>query len=198
MAVPKLILLRAIARNTANWRGGLSRTGSRRRSLAIGSARAFAWIYPNIKKHGGDRDRLFICGQSAGGHLAALLALNRTYLDEVRVPRSAVRGVIPISRVHTVSTIGFGGRHKQLEEASPTTHVKNFGFPMLVVTEDGDAVFQTLKNMFKAAVELERIRDVEFYDAKNRNHIPIVTSTALQKDDPVRLKISEWIKAKSR
>src|SRR5687767_15010899 len=44
-------------------------------------ARAFAWVHANIAKHGGSPDRLYVMGHSAGGHLAALLALDPTYLD---------------------------------------------------------------------------------------------------------------------
>ncbi len=46
-------------------------------------ARAFAWLHANAKTHGGDPDRLFVSGQSAGGHLSALLALDRTYLNQL-------------------------------------------------------------------------------------------------------------------
>jgi arylformamidase len=36
---------------------------------------ALAWITANIDQYGGDPARLFIGGHSAGGHLAALVAL---------------------------------------------------------------------------------------------------------------------------
>src|SRR6516164_2426591 len=37
-------------------------------------ARAFAWTRRHIKEYGGDPDRIFLCGHSAGGHLVSLLA----------------------------------------------------------------------------------------------------------------------------
>jgi hypothetical protein len=37
-------------------------------------ARAFAWLRAHVAEYGGDPDRLFVSGQSAGGHLSALLA----------------------------------------------------------------------------------------------------------------------------
>src|SRR5262249_54396104 len=41
-------------------------------------ARAFAWTHNNIAARGGRADQIFVCGHSAGGHLAALLACDPT------------------------------------------------------------------------------------------------------------------------
>ena len=53
---------------------------------------AFSWVRANIATYGGQPDRVFLMGHSAGAHLAALVAL--TAPDEVR---RAVRGVIAVS-----------------------------------------------------------------------------------------------------
>src|SRR5438876_3974931 len=44
------------------------------------AARAVAWTRKNVGKYGGDANRLFVGGHSAGGHLAALLATDEQYL----------------------------------------------------------------------------------------------------------------------
>ncbi len=41
--------------------------------------RAIAWVKHNIRAYGGDPDRIFIAGGSAGGHLAALAALTPSF-----------------------------------------------------------------------------------------------------------------------
>lgn len=38
-------------------------------------AAALAWTHANIHRYGGDRDNIFVCGHSAGAHLAFLLGL---------------------------------------------------------------------------------------------------------------------------
>lgn len=46
-------------------------------------AKAFAWTQKNIAEYGGDPEQIFVAGQSAGGHLTALLATNTKYLADV-------------------------------------------------------------------------------------------------------------------
>src|SRR2546426_2940784 len=57
-------------------------------------ARAFAWTRANIAKHGGNPEQVFLAGHSAGGHLAALLAADETYLKAEGLKTADVRGVI--------------------------------------------------------------------------------------------------------
>jgi acetyl esterase/lipase len=72
-------------------------------------ARAFAWTRRHIKEYGGDPDRIFLCGHSAGGHLVALLATNESYLKDECLnlkddDRKAIRGVISICGVYLIPT----------------------------------------------------------------------------------------------
>src|SRR6266851_5939819 len=60
-------------------------------------ARAFAWTRRHVKDYGGDPDRIFLCGHSAGGHLVSLLATNEAYLQDESLKlqdadRKAIRG----------------------------------------------------------------------------------------------------------
>ncbi|MGI8898253.1 MAG: alpha/beta hydrolase, partial [Pyrinomonadaceae bacterium] len=47
------------------------------------AAYALRWTRENISDYQGDPERLFLSGHSAGGHLAALIALDANYLDDV-------------------------------------------------------------------------------------------------------------------
>ena len=65
-------------------------------------AAAFAWMYRNIPRYGGDLKRVYLAGDSAGGHLVALLALDPTYLSKYDIPAHAIHGVVSMSGVYDV------------------------------------------------------------------------------------------------
>jgi hypothetical protein len=50
-----------------------------------------------VADHGGDPKRLFVCGHSAGGHLAALLGLRTDWQAARGLPADVIRGALPIS-----------------------------------------------------------------------------------------------------
>lgn len=58
------------------------------------------WLHDHIGEHGGDPDRVFIGGHSAGGHYTALLAVSRRAQTDAGLPASAIRGCLPISGVY--------------------------------------------------------------------------------------------------
>jgi arylformamidase len=57
-------------------------------------AEAITWIHENIKKYGGDKDKLFVIGHSAGAHLAALIATDERRLKVHKKELSIIKGVI--------------------------------------------------------------------------------------------------------
>ena len=61
-------------------------------------AAAFAWSMQHAAEWGGDTNRVFVGGHSAGGHLSALLALDRRYLDAAGAPPVPIRSPGPHPR----------------------------------------------------------------------------------------------------
>lgn len=53
------------------------------------------WVDNNIGRYGGVSDRIFLMGHSAGGHIAAMLAVNENYLDPER--RQNIKGYIGLA-----------------------------------------------------------------------------------------------------
>jgi acetyl esterase/lipase len=60
-------------------------------------AQGVRWVHGNIARFGGDPGRIFLMGHSAGAHIAALLAVERRYLEAVQVPPTAIRGLIGLA-----------------------------------------------------------------------------------------------------
>ena len=110
-------------------------------------ADAIAWIYGNIAQHGGNPERLFIGGHSAGGHYAPLLALTSDWLASRGLPGDAVKGCLPISGVYqfgegsglTMRPRFLGPEDADIDRlASPMNHVSANAPPFLIAygTED--------------------------------------------------------------
>jgi acetyl esterase/lipase len=178
-------------------------------------ARAFAWLRAHAKEYGADPERLYVAGQSAGGHLAALLALHPKYLEEVGVPPEAIRGVIPMSGIYHIPALkrelpgmkmfkdAFGSDPDACRDASPTEFAVRARAPMLVITEadegGGDEGVPASKMVrmstrgFQAALEKAGFKDATFKDAAGRNHLSIVTRMMAKGDDPVRAWIVDFI-----
>ena len=63
--------------------------------MAIDVAKAVKWVKENIKNYGGDPDKIFISGHSAGGHLAALVGIKKEYFSRVGIA-NPLKGIILI------------------------------------------------------------------------------------------------------
>ena len=63
--------------------------------MAIASAKAVKWVKENIVQYGGDPEKVFVSGHSAGGHLAALIAIDNKYFDSLGI-KNPVKGIILI------------------------------------------------------------------------------------------------------
>ena len=63
-------------------------------------ADAVAWVLQHIGEHGGNGERVFVGGHSAGGHYAALLAVTAGWRSVRGLPAQALAGCLPVSGVY--------------------------------------------------------------------------------------------------
>ena len=63
--------------------------------MAEDCAAAVAWVQKNIAEYGGNPDRIFLSGHSAGGHLIGLISTNREYFDNIGL-KNPVKGTMLI------------------------------------------------------------------------------------------------------
>ena len=59
-------------------------------------AKSLGWVHKNIAKHGGDPNRIFVMGHSAGAQLAALLCTDDRYLKAEGVSFDVLKGCVPV------------------------------------------------------------------------------------------------------
>ena len=117
------------------------------------AARAFRWTWDNIAAHGADREKIFVAGGSAGGHLTMLLSLDESFLIRQGLKGSNIRGAIPISGLMDVTRTGPLRRGKVWEnsaevmkKASPLPWVRKDAPPILVLFADGETPERARQN----------------------------------------------------
>ncbi len=59
-------------------------------------ATSLGWVHKNIAKYGGDPQRIFVGGHSAGAQLAALICIDDRYLKEQGVSFDVLKGCVPV------------------------------------------------------------------------------------------------------
>jgi len=150
-------------------------------------ARAFAWTHKNIGKHGGRADQIFVTGQSAGGHLAALLATNETYLKAHGLSLKDIKAAMPISGIYTFPAgrmeriIGKG--KEAAESASPLKQVTGKEPPFLILYAQSD--FAGCGKMSTDLCEMLKKHKIEAtcQEVMDRNHISIMFKLMLSDED---------------
>jgi acetyl esterase/lipase len=162
-------------------------------------AKAFAWVKDNCGKYGASKDKLYISGHSAGGHLVALLATDESYLKAEQCTTKDIKGVMALSGVYTIVPLILGdifGKDADVcKAASPMTHVTANHPPFLIAYGNKD--LPTLDQM--AEQFAKKLQDGKC-DAKvlklERDHISIIVKMATEKDDPLAKAMLEFIKKK--
>ena len=110
-------------------------------------AAAVAWVKRNIAQHGGDPDKVFVIGHSAGAYLAALLVLDPRYLAAQGLTPRDIRGVVPVSAFFYVDRAGvapdrpkdtWGTDVSVWKAASPGSYIGPHVPPLLLLYADGD------------------------------------------------------------
>lgn len=104
------------------------------------AAAAVGWAHANATKFGGDPHRLFLMGHSAGGQIAALLALDADYLRVVHLtPGRDVCGVIGLAApydflpLETARMQAIFGPESEWARSQPIDHVSAHAPPMLLL-----------------------------------------------------------------
>lgn len=139
-------------------------------------AAAFAWTMRNVTDYGGDTNRVFVAGHSAGAHLVSLLTLHDRYLARHGLTPKSIRGVIALSGVYDLTifdsqSVVFGNDKEVRRDASPQFFIRSEMPPFFVSYCEWD--YPTLPaqaKRFHAALKQAGISAELFFTPRD-NHI---------------------------
>jgi acetyl esterase/lipase len=153
------------------------------------SAEAVLWTKNNIKQYGGDPDKIFLSGHSAGGHIAALLTVANTYLDSLGI-HNTVKGTILIDAagldMYTyLKERNLPAQHSYIrtftnnpeiwKEASPIYHLHKDMPPisMLIGERTYPSIYKANERFYTALKRV--VPQTQLTIQKRKKHIPMIT-----------------------
>jgi acetyl esterase/lipase len=149
------------------------------------AAASFAWVKRHIAEYGGDPERVFAIGYSAGAYLAALIATDPRYLAVHKLSPRDIRGVVPVSAFYWVEGRGvapdrdksvWGTDRAVWIDASPAHHLRADAPPMLILYAERDEDWRREQNVeVAAAMKAAGQTRVEIAMIPDRNHATIWT-----------------------
>lgn len=180
-------------------------------------AKSIRWVHDHIAEHGGDPQRLYVMGHSAGAQLAAIVCTDDRYLKAEGLSLAIAKGCVPVDgdtfdvpaiietaetrrRVHGLPQAKVGHREKfgnspeKHRDFSAVTHVaKDKGIPPFLIVHvaehpDTTAQAQRLGNALKEAGI-----PVTLYGGRETTHNKINADIGLA-DDPGTKALLEFLK----
>ncbi|SDS02243.1 alpha/beta hydrolase fold [Formosa sp. Hel1_31_208] len=123
------------------------------------AAAAVAWVFNNIESYGGNSDKIFISGHSAGGYLALMLGLDKQWLNNFNVDADNIAGMISLSgQTATHFTVreerGLPKFKTIVDELAPLYRVRENAPPLILITGDRNI---DLAGRYEENLYLERL-----------------------------------------
>lgn len=169
-------------------------------------AKSLGWVHQYIAEYGGDPNRIFVMGHSAGAQLAALLCTDERYLQAEGVPFSALKGCVPVDgdtydipamietaetrrRAHGFPPPTYGHREKfgndqaKHRDFSAVYHIaKDKGIPPFLILHVADHPDTSIQAARLAGVLKEAGVKTTVFGAKDTNHNKLNANLGVEGD----------------
>ena len=164
------------------------------------TAEAIAWVVKNIENYGGDKRKIFVSGHSAGGYLALMAQLDKSYMQAYGIDANFIAGWAPISgQTNTHYTIRKerGLPHPAtipvIDKYAPINQARDSIAPTLLIT--GDRKLEMTGRWEENAHLLAVLKamgnnNVELFELEGFNHGTVL--------EPGCILIVDWIRSQLR
>jgi acetyl esterase/lipase len=148
-------------------------------------AAAVAWTVRRIARFGGDPDRIFIAGHSAGAYDAAMIAFDPRWLAKHGLTPQALRGFVGLAGPYDFLPIQDPGVTEVFHwpdtpvESQPISHVSRDALPSLLIAARKDTFVDPRQNTESMAARLKAAgADVTVVMHDHVNHVTLVGAMA--------------------
>ncbi len=147
--------------------------------------RAVAWVWRNADKWGYSKNKIYVSGNSAGGHITAMVMATHWSKLESDLPPDLVKGAIPISGLfelepllHTSINKGLGMDEAEAASQSPMNNPPATDASQLVVCGGAEtAEFHRQSDVYASTFSTST-RHIERYSAPGRDHVNVTDDLA--------------------
>lgn len=160
------------------------------------AAAAVAWAFKNIEKYGGNNEKIYISGHSAGGYLTLMLGMDKSYLDKFHVNVNDIKGFIPISGqtiTHNIirREMNLPEDTPLIEGYAPLNHIGKTP-PMLLITGDREMELTSRleENQYLTSALKAKGNDITLYEMQGFDHGTVVS--------PACFLMLEWIEKQNK
>ncbi len=153
--------------------------------------RSVEWVKANIRHFGGDPDKMFLMGHSAGAHLAAMLSVNESYLQPQTF--KSIKGFIglagpydflPFTEPYQKQVFG---PEKNYPASQPINFVNGNEPPMLLLYGNRDETVKphNIKSLADKVRNYGRLAETRYYDDIDHTFLLGALSIPYQQNEPV-------------
>lgn len=142
------------------------------------AAAAIAWVFQNIEKFGGDKNKIIVAGASAGAYLSAMAILDKKWLAKHKIDANKVAGVALLSgqmitHVAVRQEKGINRKTPLINQYAPLSFVRSDAPPILLVT--GDRELELLGRYeenayFRRMMLISGYPEFPLHEIKGKNH----------------------------
>ena len=165
-------------------------------------ARVIAWVRNNLDQA---ENGVVVMGHSAGAHTAALLALDKTYLEKQEVPHTIVRGMIGLAGPYGFNPMKYRSTRpifagtEPIDKARPVTFACASTAPILLMHGESDTVVipQNSRELKQSVEKCGGL--VEYLELAEMGHFSIILglSDSFLKNNTILVQIDDFLKSLS-
>jgi arylformamidase len=158
--------------------------------------KALVWTFENAEQFGGDPNKIFISGHSAGAHLAGVLIA--TDWTKYNLPKDIIKGAFLTSGMYDLYPVSLSSRNEyvrfteeMIKDLSPIHHIEQINMPVILAYGSEESPeFKRQSEAFAEALRKAN-KEVTLHILDGYNHFEIIIAYGNPFDLPPTLMLDQ-------